>query len=250
MRKKGVVLVENNNINTTTTETEVNTDFSTDLPSTSSASASSMNNSSLPVEDVSENIQIVSSAPAASTTTRMKKYRQLVNRSKMKLLHGAALQSKTRRQKSKLGLVKRDGVCSASGYKLIACICKYCKKLSSRIVILEDCKARKGLAQSLLFKCENCAAETSTYASKKVNNGISAFDINLLSTYASLSFGREGLAKFCGIMDLPPQVLMDSYNKLSKKLGEESQKIAESSMKDTAKRLIDEWLKIHVFKTG
>ena len=106
--------------------------------------------------------------------------------------------------------------------------------MSSRIVILEDCKARKGLAQSLLFKCENCAAETSTYTSKKVNNGISAFDINLRSTYASL-----GLAKFCGIMDLPPPVLMDSYNKLSKKLGEESQKIAESSMKDAAIRLID-----------
>ena len=124
MRKKEVVLVENNNINTTTTETEVNIDFSPDVPSTSSASASSMNNSSLPVEDVSENIQIVSSAPVASIT-RMKKYRQLVNRSKMKLLRGAALQrdihfkSKTRLQKSKLGLVKRDGVCSASGYKLI-----------------------------------------------------------------------------------------------------------------------------------
>ena len=115
MRKKEVVLVENNNINTTTTETEVNIDFSPDLPSTSSASASSMNNSSLPVEDVSENIQIVSSAPVASIT-RMKTYRQLVNRSKMKLLRGAALQ---RLQKSKLGLVKRDGVCSASGYKLI-----------------------------------------------------------------------------------------------------------------------------------
>ena len=85
----------------------------------------------------------------------------------------------------------------------------------------------------------NCAAETSTYTSKKVNNGISAFDINLRSTYASLSFGREGLAKFCGIMDLPPPVLMDSYNKLSKKLGEEYQKIAESSMKDAAIRLID-----------
>ena len=84
-----------------------------------------MNNSSLPVEDVSENVQIVSSAPVASTTTRMKKYRQLVNRSKMKLLRGAAQQrdihfkSKTRLQKSKIGLVKRDGVCSASGYKLI-----------------------------------------------------------------------------------------------------------------------------------
>ena len=82
-----------------------------------------MNDSSLPVEDVSENIQIVSSAPVASTT-RMKKYRQLVNRSKMKLLRGAALQryihskSKTRLQKSKLGLGKREGVCSASGYKL------------------------------------------------------------------------------------------------------------------------------------
>ena len=173
----------------------------------------------------------------------------------MKLSRGAAaqrdihFQTKTRLQKRKLALVKRHFFFTF-GYKLIdtdilqdvlnkCCICKCCKKSSSRIIIQEDSKARNGLAQSLIFKCENCAAETATYTSKKVNIGISAFDVNLRSTYASLPFGPEGLAKLCGIMDLPPPVLLDSYNKLSRKLGEESQKIAESSMKDAAKRLID-----------
>ena len=137
-----------------------------------------------------------------------------------------------------------------SGYKLTdtdilqdvlkkSCICKCCKKSSSRIIIQEDRKARNGLAQPLIFKCENCAAETATYTRKIVNTGISAFDVNLRSTYASLPFGLEGLAKFCGTMDLPPPLLMDSYNKLPRKLGEVPQKIAESSMKDAGKRLID-----------
>ena len=68
------------------------------------------------------------------------------------------------------------------------------------------------------------------HISKKVNSGISAFDVYLRSIFASLPFGQEGFAKLCGIMDLPLQVLMDLYNKLSRKLGEESQKIAWSSI--------------------
>ena len=63
-------------------------------------------------------------------------------------------------------------------------------------------KTRKGLAQSLIiFKWLNSAAKTTTYSSKSIG-GVNAFDVNVRSTCASLPFGREGLAKFCGIMDL------------------------------------------------
>lgn len=69
MRKKEVVLVQNN-----ITETEVNIDFSTDLPSTSSASASnlSIDNSSLPAEDAAENIQVAFSAPAGDVSENIR----------------------------------------------------------------------------------------------------------------------------------------------------------------------------------
>ena len=188
--------------------------------------------------------------PPRKSTERDKKYRQLVNKSKHKLLHGVFhnenyFMSKTRLQKKKMGFIKqkRD---IAVGYKLIDasvlqeamknfCICKSCKK--EELVIEEDYNARKGLAQSLVFKCKHCAAETTSYSSRKVSNGISAFDVNIRSTYASLPFGREGLAKFCSILNLPPPVLLDSYNKISNKLREKSEKLAESSMKESAERL-------------
>ena len=51
-------------------------------------------------------------------------------------------------------------------------------------------KARKDLAQSLIiFKCENCAAKTTTHVSKSISSGVSAFDVNIRSTCASLPFG-------------------------------------------------------------
>ena len=70
-----------------------------------------------------------------------------------------------------------------------SCICKRCKTTKGEIVIEEDINARKGLAQSLIFKCKNCSTQTTTFTSKKVDSGISAFDVNVRSTYGSLQFG-------------------------------------------------------------
>ena len=184
--------------------------------------------------------------------SRIKKYRQLVSKSKIKLSHGAFtntafFKSKTRLQKKKLGLVKRQVRETAVGFKLMDIqmllaslndfsICKHCKK--GGFTIEENSYCRKGLAQCLVFKCKHCNAETSTYTSKKVSSGISAFDVNICSTYGSLPFGREGLAKFCGLLDLPPPVLQDSYNNICNKLSGESKTLAENSMKNAAQNLI------------
>ena len=67
---------------------------------------------------------------------------------------------------------------------------------------------------------------------------MSTFDVNVRSTYASLQFGREGLAKFCGTMDLPAPILNTSYSKILKKVGEKSKEAAETVMKETAERII------------
>ena len=65
------------------------------------------------------------------------------------------------------------------------------------------------------------------------------FDINIRSIYAFLPFGREGLAKFCGLMNLPPPVLAPSYQKGRVKFAVESLKLAGESMKSAAQRMID-----------
>ena len=78
---------------------------------------------------------------------KYRKYKQLVNRSKFKLmnsaLHDEQFESKTRSQRRKLGLLKDKDRIPPVGYKLIdvcllkkmlekCCICKYCKKKSLR----------------------------------------------------------------------------------------------------------------------
>ena len=88
--------------------------------------------------------------------------------------------------------------------------------------ILEHMGGRKGLAECIIFICNYCSKETVMYTSKKVKGGSSTFDVNIRSTYASLPFGREGLAKFCSVMDLPPPVLQQSYQKITEKLASES----------------------------
>ena len=126
--------------------------------------------------------------------------------------------AKTRLQRRKLGLLKGKQKFEAVGYKLMdvnllkeviakSFICKFCKHAKGTINILEHMGGRKGLAECIIFICNYCSKETVMYTSKKVKGGTSTFDVNIRSTYASLPFGREGLAKFCSVMDLPPPVL-------------------------------------------
>ena len=96
----------------------------------------------------------------------------------------------------------------------------------------------QGLCESLSFSCKNCGHETKTFTSKKTTgNGNSPFDVTVRSTYASLPFGREGFAKFCGSMDLPPILSKRYYNNI-KEMKVKSAELAENMMKETANRLI------------
>ena len=99
-------------------------------------------------------------------------------------------------------------------------------------------KKRKGMSELLIIKCRNCSNETRSFTSSRASSN-TPFDINIRSTYASLPFGREGLAKFCGIMDLPAPVLNTSYTKVLKTLQEKSYIAAETEMKEAADRTIN-----------
>ena len=93
------------------------------------------------------------------------------------------------------------------------CVCSICKKKIGKLDILEDSSKRKGMSELLIIKCRNCSNETRSFTSRRASSS-TPFDINIRLTYASLPFGREGLAKFCGIMDLPAPVLNPSYTKV------------------------------------
>ena len=109
-------------------------------------------------------------------------------------------------QKRNFGIIKKRTRTSAQGYKVIdasllqklldqCCVYRFCKKMGE-LEILEDASTRKGLSESLIFKCKQCVNETQSFTSKRTSSGISSFDANVLSTYDSLPFGREGLTKF------------------------------------------------------
>ena len=73
-----------------------------------------------------------------------------------------------------------------------------------------------------------------SFTSKRTSSGISSFNVNVQSTYASLPLNR-GLAKFCGAMNFN-HIL--SYTKILKTLQVKSREAAEKIMKEAADRLI------------
>ena len=79
---------------------------------------------------------------------------------------------------------------------------------------------QKGLAEYLILKCSWCGYETnfSTSMKIKINNSklCSTRDFNVRSTYASQMMGREGLSKFCSIMDMSPPTKVISSTAVNK----------------------------------
>ena len=91
----------------------------------------------------------------------------------------------------------------------------------------------KGYANPCRFLVKTVDTRQKTFTSKKTTgNGNSPFDVNVRSTYASLPVGREGFAKFCGSMDLPP-ILSKSYYNNIKEMKVKSAELAENMMKET-----------------
>ena len=219
-------------------------------------------------EDISPKVHATVSHLCSSPTktSKYKRYRQLVNRSKLKLSSSKLFTVKTRSQFSKLIGENKHSKTPAEGYKLVdvqllqkiletCVVCKFCRKKQGKVDILQDGPRRKGLAESLVFRCRNCRKETKTFTSKRAGTGVSAFDVNLRATYASQPFGREGLARSCSTMDLPPPLLNDSYTKISHQLGKKCEEVAEKAMKVAASRILHNTMdtnpdKISVLKDG
>ena len=98
---------------------------------------------------------------------------------------------------------------------------------------------QKGLAEYLILKCSWCGYETNFSTSMKIKLNNSTFgsthDFNACSAYASQMMGREGLSKFCSIMDMSPPTKVISSTAVNK---------AESAMKKKHNRIslcVDEY---------
>ena len=172
-------------------------------------------------------------------------HRKLGN-SSFEVFQGVATRSSTRKhgfsnQKRKepaLGLSLLELPILQSALQSSVC-CMFCKSAKSKLHILKENKRRFGLAEMIILQCSNCQHETKFYSSKKTNRG--QFEVNARSVTAcnSLKGGRQVLASFCGMMNLPPPIASPSYSRQLKVLSSVSKHEAECQMNEAAKRVRD-----------
>ena len=105
--------------------------------------------------------------------------------------------------------------------------------------VLTGVKKRHGLAEMIILQCSYCLHETKFYSSRKVERGKFAVNARSVASCNSLKGGRQVLAKFCGMMNLPPPIAAPSYSRQLELLSSVAKTGAESQMKDAAKRICD-----------
>ena len=116
-------------------------------------------------------------------------------------------------------------------------MCKFCKHAKGTINILEHMGGRKGRAECIIFICNYCSKESVMCTSKKVNGGSSTFDVNLcFPTFRSRRFGYVFL---CDGFATTSTATIIPENQNKEKLASESKQLAETSMKESAQRLIN-----------
>ena len=95
--------------------------------------------------------------------------------------------------------------------------CSKCFSKKSGFQLLVNEKKRHGLAMELYVKCVHCFTILDVETSTKLGNGV--FDVNRRATLAcnSVKGGRQALANFYGIMNLPPPVTCRAFNNDLKK---------------------------------
>jgi hypothetical protein len=90
------------------------------------------------------------------------------------------------------------------------------------------------LACRKAFECDKCAYVTKFKSSAKKSAG---YDINIQSVYGSQNFGRTGLSRLCGVLDLREPISSNAYEKMQGKLLKKSKEHSARLMQDVAKRL-------------
>jgi hypothetical protein len=130
-----------------------------------------------------------------------------------------------------------------SGYRIIdievlsvifkELICPMCFNEDS-LVLSDNLKDRHGLASFLVLKCSNCLFRKNFCTSKK--SGKQGYDVNkrVVYTMRSLGHGHAGLEKFTSLMNIPPPMTRNNYDKLAKTISKVVKKVAIETMCDAA----------------
>ena len=110
-------------------------------------------------------------------------------------------------------------------------------KTRSSFELSSNEERRDGLSLNLTLKCTSCLNAISFNTSKKIEKG--AFKVNQRSVLAvnALKGGRQTLASFCCIMNMPPPVTCKAYNIHLKTSAKAVVNEAEELMVDAANRL-------------
>ena len=116
-------------------------------------------------------------------------------------------------------------------------MCPNCQDFG--LSVYEDDSKRRGMSSFIFIKCRNCNYDVS-YTSKTVEHasatsGRNTHDINTRAVYAMrhCGVGLSGLAKFCGLLNMPPPITQHSYDNINKNLEVAAENIAKESMKST-----------------
>ena len=118
--------------------------------------------------------------------------------------------------------------------ELIECLlCPECK--SPCIQIYENLAAKKGLASSVVLTCQ-CDFQRSFYTSKRAGKG---FEVNRRMVYAMRACGNgySGIEKFTTLMNMPPPMTANNYDKIATNVMFAAKAVAEKTMKDAANEL-------------
>ena len=104
------------------------------------------------------------------------------------------------------------------------------------VVISNEFKKKKGLANCMTLSCSNCEWTYSTYTSRSIEKppvpGINAFDINVRSviTFREIGKGITAMQALCGYTNLVPPMQAVAYNNNQKEVAESYRTVANSSM--------------------
>lgn len=129
----------------------------------------------------------------------------------------------TRKQARNVGLGSATDVEAAKGLKIqdaqllsdcisTAAVCSSCRKAKSKLRLYQNNRERNGLA--LFLKCCECQVVTPLLTSQRLGDrGGGSHEVNRRAVMASYHMGHAGLSQFCAVMNLPPPVAPDAYNK-------------------------------------
>ena len=122
------------------------------------------------------------------------------------------------------------------------CACPSCK--DCKLSVEEKPKERKGLSNRYYIICHACGYEKRYYTSNRVQSerngkGGAPFEVNarFTLTMRNMGKGHSDIRSFCGIMNMPPPMTEDTYQKLHGNLHNAAVKCSQESMSAAALEL-------------